>query len=66
MLHSLMQESGFLYYETWFIWPFVFVISLVLAISSLVKDDKISIKHTIIASISLLIILSGVNAPIYV
>ncbi|WP_210467932.1 hypothetical protein [Sporosarcina sp. 6E9] len=65
MLHSLMQELGYLYYETWFIWPFVFVISLVLAIYSLVKDDKMSLKHTIFASISLLIILAGVTAPIY-
>lgn len=63
MLISLMQGIGILYYWTWFIWPFVFVVSLVYAISSLVKDDKASMKPTLVASISLLIILAGVTSP---
>ena len=43
--------------------PFVFIISLVYAISSLVKDDTASVKPAIVASISLLIILAGITAP---
>ncbi len=65
MLISLMQGIGIFYYWTWFIWPFVFVFSLVYAISSLVKDDKTSMKPAIGASISLLIILAGVTSPTF-
>lgn len=65
MLISLMQGIGTFYYWTWFIWPFVFVFSLVYAISSLVKDDKTSMKPAIVASISLLIILAGVTSPAF-
>ncbi|MDN4606261.1 hypothetical protein [Sporosarcina highlanderae] len=63
MFIGLMQGLAFFYYWTWFIWPFVFVFSLVYAIASLVKDDKASTKPIIVASISLLIILSGLTAP---
>ncbi|WP_303971408.1 hypothetical protein [Sporosarcina ureae] len=65
MLISLMQGIGIFYYWTWFIWPFVFVFSLVYAISSLVKDDKTSMKPAIFASTSLLIILAGVTSPTF-
>jgi len=65
MLISLMQGIGIFYYWTWFIWPFVFVVSLVHAISSLVKEDKTSMKPAIVASISLLIILAGVTSPTF-
>ncbi|MBE1556063.1 hypothetical protein [Sporosarcina limicola] len=65
MLISLMQGIGIFYYWTWFIWPFVFVVSLVYAISSLVKDDKTSMNPAIVASISLLIILAGVTSPTF-
>lgn len=65
MFQSVMQELGYLYYDFWFIWPFVFITSLMYAIYSLVKDDKVSMKYTLITSISLLIILAGVTAPMY-
>ena len=65
MFQSVMQELGSLYYDFWFIWPFVFITSLMYAIYSLVKDDKVSMKYTLITSISLLIILAGVTAPMY-
>ncbi|WP_438317023.1 hypothetical protein [Sporosarcina sp. FA9] len=61
MLLNLMQNIGIFYYWTWFIWPFVFVISLVYAITSLVKNDKASMKPSIVASIALLIILTGLS-----
>lgn len=63
MLIGLLQGIGIFYYWTWFIWSFVFVFSLVHAITSLVKDDKASMKPTLVASISLLIILAGLTAP---
>lgn len=65
MLISLMQGIGIFYYWTWFIWPFVFVFSLVYTMSSLVKDEKTSMKPAIAASISLLIILAGVTSPTF-
>lgn len=58
-----MQGIGIFYYWTWFIWPFVFIFSFVYAISSLVKDEKASMKPVVVASISLLIILAGITAP---
>ncbi|WP_438316990.1 hypothetical protein [Sporosarcina sp. FA9] len=61
MLLNLMQNIGIFYYWTWFIWPFVFVIALVYAITSLVKDEKASMKPSIVASIVLLIILTGLS-----
>ncbi|MHA6261535.1 hypothetical protein ACXYMX_16870 [Sporosarcina sp. CAU 1771] len=65
MLISLMQGIGIFYYWTWFVWPFVFVLSLVYAISTLVKDEKTSMKPAIVASIALLIILAGVTSPTF-
>lgn len=56
-----MQFLGIFYYWTWFIWPFVFVLTFVYAIASLVKDEKASMKPAIAASISLLIILAGIT-----
>lgn len=63
MLLGLLQGIAVFYYWTWFIWPFVFVYSLVHAITSLVKDDKASTRPTLVASISLFIILAGLTAP---
>lgn len=65
MLIGLMQGIAIFYYWTWFIWPFVFIFSLVYAISSLVKDDAASMKPIIVSSLSLLIILAGITAPAF-
>ncbi|BAQ08771.1 hypothetical protein MKY41_14400 [Sporosarcina sp. FSL W7-1349] len=63
MLIGLMQGLGILYYWTWMIWPFVFVFSLVHAITSLVKDERASMKPALAASVSLLMIVAGITAP---
>ena len=63
MLIGLMEGIAILYYWTWFIWPFIFIFSLVYAISSLVKDEEASMKPVLVASVSLLIILAGITAP---
>lgn len=65
MLIEMMQGIGIFYYWTWFVWPFVLVISLVYAITSLVKEDKASMKPAIVASVSLLIILAGITSPAF-
>lgn len=63
MLLGLMRGIGIFYYWTWFVWPFVFVFSLVDEISSRIKDEGKSPQSSIIAAISLLIILAGVVSP---
>ena len=63
MLIGLMKGIGIFYMWTWFIWPFIFVISLIHAISSAVKDENASTGSSIAAAISLLIILAGVVSP---
>ncbi|AXH99628.1 hypothetical protein DV702_07615 [Sporosarcina sp. PTS2304] len=63
MFISLMKLSSILYLWTWFIWPFVFVISLIYAIKALVKEEPTFMKPAIIASVSLLLILAGIASP---
>lgn len=63
MLIDLLKFVALFYYWTWFIWPFVFVFTLIYSISSLVKDEKTSMMPAFIASLSLLIILAGITAP---
>ena len=65
MLIGLMKGLCIFYYWTWFIWPFAFVISLIYAISSTVKDENASLISGIVASISLLIILAAVVYPTF-
>jgi hypothetical protein len=63
MLIGLMKVIGIFYLWTWFLWPFIFVISLIHAITSAVKDENASSASSIVAGISLLIILAGVISP---
>ncbi len=65
MLIDLMRMIGLFYYCTWFIWPFVFMYSFINAISSTVKNGKLSLVSSTVAAISLLIILAGVVTPIF-
>lgn len=63
MLMEVMQGVGIFYYYTWFIWPFVFVVSLTNAISTAIKEEKPSVSSILSASIALLTILAGIVAP---
>lgn len=65
MLIEVMQGIAIFYYWTWFIWPFIFIFSLIYAISSAVKDENTSLISCIVASISLLIILAAVISPAF-
>lgn len=63
MFISIMKLLSILYVWTWFVWPFIFVISIIYAIKELVKEDPAFMKPAIIASVSLLIILAGIASP---
>ncbi len=65
MLIELMKGIGIFYYWTWFIWPFVLILSLVSSISAAIKDENASLASGIIAAVSLLIILAGVVSPAF-
>jgi len=58
MLIDLLNGLALFFYWTWFIWPFVFVFSLVYSIASFVKDDRASSIPVFIAGFSLLVMLS--------
>lgn len=60
MLIEVMKVIGLIYLWTWFIWPFIFVYSLVHAIKNLVKEENIT-TNIFMASISLLVILCGIQ-----
>lgn len=60
MLIELIKGIGIFYLWTWFIWPFIFVISLVNAIKNLVKEESAT-ANIIIASIALLVIICGIQ-----
>lgn len=63
MLIGLMKAIGIFYYWTWFIWPFVFIISFAFGLAEIIKDDKAPGKDILIAAVSLLIILAGIISP---
>ncbi|MCL2853230.1 MAG: hypothetical protein FWE20_09400 [Defluviitaleaceae bacterium] len=64
MLIDLMSFLGVVYFVAWFVWPFVFVISCMLAIQAFVKDDgRPTGKPVFWASFSLMVILSGIISP---
>jgi hypothetical protein len=62
VLIGLMNGIALLYYWTWFVWPFVFVFSLLHAISSL-NEPNWSMGSSVTTAVSLMIILAGVIAP---
>lgn len=60
MLLEVMKVIGIIYLWTWFIWPFIFIYSLVHAIKNLVKEEHIT-TNIFIASISFLVIICGIQ-----
>lgn len=63
MLMELMRGIGIFYYWTWFIWPFVFVLSLVNGLSAKIKGEEKADRSILVAAAALLIILAGITAP---
>lgn len=62
LLLGLLDILGNIYYSTWFVWPFVFVFSLLNAVrwASKDKEEEKSVGAAVMAGVSLLIILAGV------
>lgn len=63
MLGEVMKVLAYLYYCTWFIWPFVFIFGLAYGIKELLQNQKAYNIGLIAASIALLLILAGVVYP---
>ena len=63
MLGEVMKVLAYLYYFTWFVWPFVLIFGLAYGMKGLIQNQKTYIKGLIAASIALLIILAGVVYP---
>lgn len=66
MLIGLLHDLGIIFYNTWFIWPFVLIFSLTYGLVSIIKSEERSIKgivSIVISGISILIILSGFFGP---
>lgn len=61
MLIGLLRGIGILYYWTWFIYPFAFVFSLAYGIANIITGKESPNGYLMIASISLLIILSAIT-----
>ena len=60
MFLELVNVIGLIYLWTWFIWPFIFVASLVNAIRNLVKEESTT-TNVNIASVALLVIICGIQ-----
>ena len=66
MLGEVMKVLAYLYYFTWFVWPFVLIFGLAYGIKELFHNENLYNKGLIAASIALLIILAGVVYPSFV
>ncbi|NEU31738.1 hypothetical protein GN156_13285 [bacterium LRH843] len=65
MFLEFMQGIAIFYYWTWFVWPFVFIISFAYGLTEMIKNEHASLKSIFLAGVSLLIILAGVTAPAF-
>lgn len=61
---DIMGILGPIYIWTWFVWPFLFVNSLVNGIGLVIKGET-SKKYIVVAGISLLMMLSGFNLLLF-
>ena len=66
MLGEVMKVLAYLYYFTWFVWPFVLIFGLAHGIKELLHNENLYNKGLIAAAIALLIILAGVVYPNFV
>ncbi|MBQ2837448.1 MAG: hypothetical protein IJE67_04885 [Peptococcaceae bacterium] len=63
MLLKVMLILSHIYLWTWFIWPFVLLYSLAYGIKGIVQNNEVDYRFWILASISLMIILSAIVVP---
>ena len=59
MFLGFMRILGIIFLYTWFIWPFLFVLSLAYGIVELQKNEH-KTANLVLAAISLLMITSGI------
>ena len=64
MILTLMQAIANIYYVTWFIWPFAFVLCLAHGIKTLLQSKRVCNIWLVIASIALFFILTGLQYPL--
>ena len=57
IIYGLMKAIQFVYAWTWFVWPFVLIFSLCVAIEKIVKDKGFPLAQVIVASVALLFII---------
>jgi len=63
LLGEAMLGIAYVYYWTWFVWPFALVFGLAHGISELIQTRSIWNKGLLVAAVALLVILTGVTAP---
>lgn len=63
MLGEVMKVLAYIYYFTWFVWPFVLVFGLAHGMKELLQNQKANSIGLIAASLALLLILAGVVYP---
>ena len=64
MLIGLMKDLAFVYEWTWFIWPLVLLAALAEGTLIIVREQRISKPHLLVAALALTLILCGVTAPL--
>ena len=63
MLGEMMKVLAYIYYFTWFVWPFVLIFGLAYGIKELLQNQKAYNIGLMSASIALLLILAGIVYP---
>lgn len=63
MYITMLNTIGLIYFWTWFIWPFAFIYSLVNAFKNIISKESPTI-NIVISSISLLVIIAGIQLAI--
>lgn len=60
MLITAINTIGLVFYWTWFIWPFIFIYSLVSAFKNVINKEPTTV-NVVISSIALLVIIAGIQ-----
>lgn len=63
MLFGLMEILAYIYYWTWFLWPFLFVFSFAFGIREVVVDENAKGGNLVLAALALIVILAGLLWP---
>lgn len=64
MLFGLMEILAYIYYWTWFLWPFVFVFCLAYGIKETIQGENTNKIYLILTAVALMLILAGFLWPV--